>query len=54
MGITGGKFTVGIADTDHRAAIKPVRRHAFVLHPAAVNDAILVFPAEPVVTAEFL
>ena len=53
MSITGGEFTVGITDADDRTSIKPIRGHPLVLHPASVNNTILVLTAKPIVAAEF-
>src|SRR5213078_1146176 len=37
----------GVADADHRAAVELVVRHAAVLHPAAIDEAVDVLAPEP-------
>ena len=45
--LQGISSDLGVADADHRAAVELVLRHAAVLHPAAVDEAVDVLPPEP-------
>jgi hypothetical protein len=47
MRVAGRELGPGVADADHRPAVELVLRHAAVLHPAAVDEAVDVLAAEP-------
>src|SRR5262249_55489339 len=41
-GIAGSELGPGVADTNHRAAIESILRQPLALHPASMNEAVLV------------
>src|SRR3989442_498166 len=45
--VAGSQLGPGVADADHRAAVEHVLRHAAVLHPAAIDEAVDVLASEP-------
>jgi hypothetical protein len=49
--IAGCEFTKSITDANDRSSVEHVIGHALVLHPTPVNNAVLVFPAKPVVAS---
>jgi hypothetical protein len=51
MSVARSEFAKRITDTYHRSAVKHISGHSLVLHPAAVNDSIFVFPAKPVMAS---
>jgi hypothetical protein len=53
MGITGGQFGPGIADSDHGFTLKFKGGKTLALHPGAVNESILTLLSKPMLTSEF-
>src|SRR5207245_1526254 len=57
--VAGSQLGPGVADADHRAAVEHVLRHAAVLHPAAIDEAVdvlardLVREMTPALDAEY-
>ncbi len=51
--VAGREFGPGVADADDRAAIEQVVRPALIFHPAAVDETVAVFAAEPFLAAQF-
>ena len=47
MGVAGGEFAEGVANTNDGAAVKLVVRHAFAFDPAAVSKTVAVLSAKP-------
>jgi hypothetical protein len=47
MGVAGGKFAEGVANTDDGAAVKLVVRHTFAFDPTAVGKTVSVLSAKP-------
>src|SRR4029079_7833240 len=52
--VAGRKLRPGVADADHRAAVELVVRHAAVLGPAAVDEAVDVLTTEPLNASQIL
>ncbi len=53
VGVAGREFGEGVADADHRTPVEGVIRQAIVFHPAAMDEAILVEPSEPMLRSQF-
>ena len=51
--VAGVQLAPGVADANHRAAIKQIVRVALIFHPRAMRKAILVDLAEPLLAAAF-
>ena len=54
VAVAGGKFTKGIANTNHGPAVKLVVRHAFALGPAAVHKTVFAIAAKPLLAAQLV
>src|SRR5438094_10287378 len=52
--VAGRELGPGVADADHRPAVELVLRHAAVLDPAPVDEAVDVLAAEPLRAAALL
>ena len=51
VAVAGRELGPGVADADDRTAVEQVVRIALVLDPAAMQEAVFAFSAEPLLTA---
>src|SRR5205823_436101 len=54
MRVAGSQFRPGIANPDDRASLEQILRPSLVLHPTAVEKAVLVLTPKPCLAAKCL
>src|SRR5262249_27023267 len=54
MSVAGRQLRPGVADSDDRASVKGVGRHALILHPTAMHHSVPALACEPGLRTERL